>query len=154
MPVIYQLYETVQTYADEEEQNIINEKEMIENKKKEELKKLEEQLKKEEEDLLQNETYTPVTPELFKEWYTKFIAEQHSKIIKRECDKRLSGREYFLNRNLKLEDNKEENEDNIEKEIIEDNKEDKISDEEYEAEVFEEDINNIDFDNDDNIEDL
>lgn len=150
MPVVYQLYEAVQTFADEEEQIIINEQIKLEKEEEEEQKRIEEKLRKEEEELLQQQTYTPVTKELFDEWYINFIKEQNSKKIIKESDKRPSGREFFLNKklNLEVEDVKEGE---IAAEKVEEGEQ---VDEQFEAEIFEEDINDIDFDNDDNLEDL
>lgn len=147
MPVIYQLYEAIQTFADEEEQSIINErKKKAQIKLEEEKKLIEAQKKEEEEKLLQNISYTPVTKELFNEWYKKFVDKIHKAKQKNLTDGKMTGREFFLNKNIKIE---EINEDEIETEKIDkkDNVEENL--EGINAEMFEDDIDEIDFENDD-----
>lgn len=145
MPVIYQLYEAVQSFADEEETNLVNEK-LEKIKLEEEQKILEEKKKEEEAELLENKTYTPVTKELFDEWYKAFVKKNHDLKGKKVNDGRISGREFFMNKNIKLDENEEEIE--VEKEDI-----NKITaekeEENFNPELYEEDIDDIDFDNDD-----
>ena len=82
MPMLYQMYECILSFADEEEEKLLNE-EKLEEKKLEEAKRLLEQKKKEEEErLLNSRTYTPVTKELFDEWYKKFIFNHFFQKIK------------------------------------------------------------------------
>ena len=76
MPMLYQMYESILSFADEEEEKLLNE-EKLEEKKIEEAKRLLEQKKKEEEErLLNSRTYTPVTKELFDAWYKDFIEKK------------------------------------------------------------------------------
>ena len=111
---------------------------------------MEEKLKEEEEKLVQQRTYTPVTKELFDEWYKKFIKEKREEKKEKEPNSnKLTGRQFFLNRNLKIEENDEEK---IKKDEEEEKKEEDNKDEEnveYNPELYEEDIGNIDFDKDD-----
>ena len=66
MPVMYQLYETILSFADDEEQLIINEKLNV-IKLEEEQKLLEMKKKEEEEKLIEQRTYNPVNKKLFEE---------------------------------------------------------------------------------------
>ena len=61
---------------------------------------------------------------------------------------KLTGRQFFLNRNLKIEENDEDKakKDEEEDKKVEDNKEE--DNVEYNPELYEEDIGNIDFDKD------
>lgn len=141
MPMMYQMYESVLTYADEQEEKLIE----IENKmKKEEEDKilLEKKLQEEKEKLLEDRNYTPVTEELFNEWYKNYKKKMATEKSKSDLEGKLTGRMIFLNKNLNIneEDIKEEEED---KNVIKE--EDNVENEE----LFEEDIGNIDFDQDD-----
>ena len=79
MPVMYQLYETILSFAVNEEQLLINEK-LIEIQLEEEKKLLELKKKEEEEKLLEDRTYTTVTKELFEEWEKNFLMKKEKKI--------------------------------------------------------------------------
>ena len=160
MPIIYQLYENVLTFTQELEDD--NEKE--ENKKmielEEEKKLLEEKKRKEEEDLIEKKTYTPVTKELFEEWYKKFIdkkTKEKNIIQSKKNLGRLTGKEIFLNKNLKIDENEiekqiEENKKNNLNKIT--NKEEEEEEEEDEKieinkeneELFQDDIDDLNFD--------
>ena len=148
MPMLYQMYESILSFADEEEEKLLNE-EKLEEKKLEEAKRLLEQKKKEEEErLLNSRTYTPVTKELFDEWYKNFIEKKKKERREKEPNMdKLTGRQFFMNKNLKIEENNED----IKKDEEEDKKEDNKDEEnvEYNPELYEEDIGNIDFDKDD-----
>ena len=149
MPMLYQMYESILSFADEEEEKLLNE-EKLEEKKIEEAKRLLEQKKKEEEErLLNSRTYTPVTKELFDAWYKDFIEKKKKEKREKEPNMdKLTGRQFFLNKNLKIEDNNEEiKKDEEEDKKNEDNKEE--DNVEYNPELYEEDIGNIDFDKDD-----
>ena len=149
MPMLYQMYECILSFADEEEEKLLNE-EKLEEKKLEEAKRLLEQKKKEEEErLLNSRTYTPVTKELFDEWYKKFIEKKKKERREKEPNMdKLTGRQFFMNKNLKIEENNEDiKKDEDEDKKIEDNKEEENV--EYNPELYEEDIGNIDFDKDD-----
>ena len=150
MPMLYQMYECILSFADEEEEKLLNE-EKLEEKKIEEAQRLLEQKKKEEEEkLLNSRTYTPVTKELFDEWYKKFIDKKKKERREKEPNMdKLTGRQFFMNKNLKIEENNEDiKKDEDEDKKIEDNKEEENV--EYNPELYEEDIGNIDFDKDDN----
>ena len=108
MTVVYQLYEAVQTFASDEEEAIINDEKMTQIKIEEEKKAIEEQKRIEEEKLLESKTFTPVTKDLFDEWYKKFLKKVRGDKTKTENDGRLTGREFFMNKNIKIEDNEEE----------------------------------------------
>ena len=149
MPMLYQMYESILSFADEEEEKLLNE-EKLEEKKLEEAKRLLEQKKKEEEErLLNSRTYTPVTKELFDEWYKKFIEKKKKERREKEPNMdKLTGRQFFMNKNLKIEENNEDiKKDEEEDKKAEDNKDDENV--EYNPELYEEDIGNIDFDKDD-----
>ena len=149
MPMLYQMYESILSFADEEEEKLLNE-EKLEEKKLEEAQRLLEQKKKEEEErLLNSRTYTPVTKELFDEWYKKFIEKKKNERREKEPNMdKLTGRQFFMNKNLKIEENNEDiKKDEDEDKKNEDNKEEENV--EYNPELYEEDIDNIDFDKDD-----
>ena len=150
MSMLYQMYESILSFADEEEEKIISE-EKAEELKLEEAKRLLEQKKKEEEEKLLNQrTYTPVTKELFEEWYKNFIDKKKKERKEKDPNMdKLTGRQFFLNKNLKIEENNEEiaKKDEEKEKKIEDNKEE--DNVEYNPELYEEDIGNIDFDKDD-----
>ena len=150
MPMMYQMYECILAYADEEENKLLKE-EKDEQLRLEEEKRLLEQKKKEEEDkLIEQRTYTPVTKELFDEWYKKFIKKKREEKKEKEPNtNKLTGRQFFLNKNLKIEDTEE---DKAKKDEEEDNKNEDNKEEEnveYNPALYEEDIGNIDFDKDD-----
>ena len=150
MPMLYQMYECILSFADEEEEKLLKEEKEIQKKIEEEKRIMEEKLKEEEEKLVQQRTYTPVTKELFDEWYKKFIKKKREEKKEKEPNSnKLTGRKFFLNRNLKIEENEE---DKIKKDEEEEKKEEDNKDEEnveYNPELYEEDIGNIDFDKDD-----
>ena len=150
MSMLYQMYESILSFVDEEEEKIISE-EKAEEFKLEEAKRLLEQKKKEEEEKLLNQrTYTPVTKELFEEWYKNFIDKKKKERKEKDPNMdKLTGRQFFLNKNLKIEENNEEiaKKDEEEDKKIEDNKDEENV--EYNPELYEEDIGNIDFDKDD-----
>ena len=151
MPMLYQMYECILSFADEEEEKLLNE-EKQEEKRLEEAKRLLELKKKEEEEkLLNSRTYTPVTKELFDSWYKDFIEKKKKERKEKEPDlNKLTGRQFFLNKNLKIEENNEDiaKKDDEEDKKIEENK-DEENNVEYNPELYEEDIENIDFDKDD-----
>ena len=150
MPMLYQMYECILSFADEEEEKLLKEEKEIQKKLEEERRIMEEKLKEEEEKLIQQRTYTPVTKELFDEWYKNFIKKKREEKKEKEPNSnKLTGRQFFLNRNLKIEENDEEK---IKKDEEEEKKEEDNKDEEnveYNPELYEEDIGNIDFDKDD-----
>jgi hypothetical protein len=98
---------------------------------------------------LNSRTYTPVTKELFDEWYKNFIEKKKKERREKEPNMdKLTGRQFFMNKNLKIEENNED----IKKDEEEDKKAEDNKDEEnveYNPELYEEDIGNIDFDKDD-----
>jgi hypothetical protein len=162
MPIIYQLYEFVLTHAQNLEEN--NEKEENEKliKLEEEKKLFEEKKRKEEEDLLEKKTYTPVTKELFNEWYAKFIEKKNKEknnIQNKKNLGKLTGKEIFLNKNLKIDENEiekqieENNKINVNK-ITNKNEEEEEQEEEDEKieinkeneELFQDDIDDLNFD--------
>ena len=96
---MYQLYEAVQTFASDEEEAIINDEKMTQIKIEEEKKAIEEQKRIEEEKLLESKTFTPVTKDLFDEWYKKFLKKVRGDKTKTENDGRLTGREFFMKKN-------------------------------------------------------
>ena len=150
MPMLYQMYECILSFADEEEEKLFKEEKEIQKKIEEEKRIMEQKVKEEEEKLVQQRTYTPVTKELFDEWYKNFIKKKREEKKEKEPNSnKLTGRQFFLNRNLKIEENDEEK---IKKDEEEEKKEEDNKDEEnveYNPELYEEDIGNIDFDKDD-----
>ena len=149
MPMLYQMYECVLSFADEEEEKLINEEKQEEIKIAEAKRLLELKKKEEEEKLLNSRTYTPVTKELFDSWYKDFIEKKKKERREKEPNMdKLTGRQFFLNKNLKIEENNDEiKKDDEEDKKIEDNKDEENV--EYNPELYEEDIGNIDFDKDD-----
>ena len=117
MPVIYQLYEEIQSFADAEEQKMIDEQNAEDQRIANELKLIEDKKREEEAKLLESKTYTPVTKELFDEWYKAFVNKEHKKkAAQSQFDStKLTGRQFFMNRNIKLDD---DNEDEIEQEKV------------------------------------
>ncbi len=144
MTVVYQLYEAVQTFASDEEEAILNDEKMTQIKLEEEQKMIEEQKRIEEEKLLESKTFTPVTKELFDEWYKNFLKKVKGTKAKSDNDGRLTGREFFMNKNIKIEENEEE----IEAEKDDPNKIQETKEEDFNPELYEEDIDDIDFEND------
>ena len=149
MPMLYQMYECILSFADEEEEKLINEEKQEEIKLAEAKRLLELKKKEEEEKLLNSRTYTPVTKELFDAWYKDFIEKKKKEKREKEPNMdKLTGRQFFLNKNLKIEENNDEiKKDDEEDKKIEDNKDEENV--EYNPELYEEDIGNIDFDKDD-----
>jgi len=149
MPMLYQMYECVLSFADEEEEKLINKEKQEEIKIAEAKRLLELKKKEEEEKLLNSRTYTPVTKELFDSWYKDFIEKKKKERREKEPNMdKLTGRQFFLNKNLKIEENNDEiKKDDEEDKKIEDNKDEENV--EYNPELYEEDIGNIDFDKDD-----
>ena len=149
MPMLYQMYESVLSFADEEEEKLINEEKQEKIKLAEAKRLLELKKKEEEEKLLNSRTYTPVTKELFDSWYKDFIEKKKKERREKEPNMdKLTGRQFFLNKNLKIEENNDEiKKDDEEDKKIEDNKDEENV--EYNPELYEEDIGNIDFDKDD-----
>ena len=149
MPMLYQMYECVLSFADEEEEKLINEEKQEEIKIAEAKRLLELKKKEEEEKLLNSRTYTPVTKALFDSWYKDFIEKKKKERREKEPNMdKLTGRQFFLNKNLKIEENNDEiKKDDEEDKKIEDNKDEENV--EYNPELYEEDIGNIDFDKDD-----
>ncbi len=94
-------------------------------------------------DLIETKTFTPVTKDIFDEWFKTFYAKTKTK-AKIEQESRLSGREFFVN--MKNKNNEE---------FEEDGKEDELPTEDgdnaffYDADAFEENIDDIDFEKDD-----
>jgi Fe-S-cluster containining protein len=153
MPMMYQMYECILSYADEEEEKLLKEEKAEQLRIEEEQKLLEQKRKEEEEKLLEQRTYTPVTKELFDKWYKNFIKKKKEEKKEKEPNSdKLTGRQFFLNKNLKIEGNEENEEykaknDEEEDNKIEDNKEEENV--EYNPELYEEDIGNIDFEKED-----
>ena len=148
MPVMYQLYETILSFADDEEQLLINEKLNV-IKLEEEQKLLEMKKKEEEEKLIEQRTYTPVTKKLFEEWEKKFIEKKRKENIENtKFSDRLTGRQFFMNKNLKVEVNEDEieYEENVISTSKNKNEEENL---EYNPDLYDEDIGNIDFDKED-----
>ena len=150
MPMMYQMYECILSYADEEEEKLLKEEKAEQLRIEEEQKLLEQKRKEEEEKLLEQRTYTPVTKELFDEWYKNFIKKKKEEKKEKEPNSvKLTGRQFFLNKNLKIEETEEDKakKDEEEDNKIEDNKEEENV--EYNPELYEEDIGNIDFEKED-----
>ena len=150
MPMMYQMYECVLSFADEEEEKLIKEEKEEQKRLEEEQKLLEQKLKEEEDKLIEKRTYTPVTKELFEEWYKNFLNKKKEERKEKDPNsEKLTGRQFFLNKNLKIEESEidKAKKDEEEDKKIEDNKDEENV--EYNPELYEEDIGNIDFDKDD-----
>jgi hypothetical protein len=151
-PMIYQIYEMVKDFGNEQEEILDNEnvsKSTLEEESKKSYNNKLDSLK----DLIETKTFTPVTKENFEVWFKKFYSEKNKggKAKNLEMEQRMTGREYFMNlKNIKTADIENEGED--EEEVVEststnvNNTEDKTTIF-FDAEAFEEDIDDIDFDN-------
>ena len=135
--------EFILTFAGiEKEQKILNEG------KTEQIKLEEEKKREEEQKLLEQRTYIPVTKELFD--YNDFVKKRHE-IMKKNtpfADK-ISERQFFINKNLKMDENEEDKaKKNEEKDKTGEKEDEKEENVEYNPELYEEDIGNKDFDKD------
>jgi hypothetical protein len=148
MPMVYQIYEMVKDFANEQEQILHDEqkeKTMIEEEK---LKKYNDKLKQMETTLIETRTFTPVTKENFEVWFKKFYAEQNKgKEKKLEQEARQSGREYFMK--LKAdglyEEEGPEEEESSNNETSNNTQDQKDNPVFFDAGAFEENIDDIDF---------
>jgi hypothetical protein len=152
MPMIYQIYEMVKDFANEQEEQIFRESEnerIIEEEKK---RKYEEKVSMINKDLIETKTFTPVTKEGFEIWFKKYYAEVNKgKGKKLEQEARQSGREYFMNlKNFKDGTEDDEGEDVDYKLPVEEEKEGAAV--YFDEDAFEENIDDIDF-GEDGIED-
>ena len=111
-------------------------------------KKKEKFLENYHDNLVETKSFTPVTREKYEEWFTKFYSKSKSK-SKIEQESRLSGREYFMN--IKNQKNVEFEDDGKEEPEINNEQENAFF---YDADAFEENIDDIDFDKEDELENL
>ena len=85
MPMLYQMYESILQYAEEEEEKLLKEEKDEQLKLEEEQRLLELKRKEEEDKLIESRTYTPVTKELFEEWYKNFLKKKGEEKKEKEC---------------------------------------------------------------------
>jgi hypothetical protein len=155
MPMIYQIYELAQAFANEQEEYLHMETQKKAAFEEEYKRKLLESSKKEvdQSQLLEVKTFTKVTKEAFEAWFKKFYSEINKKKCKiiAEQETRQSGREYFFNMKNKPEEIDGDDEENIKEEDASDK--DKENAAFFDAHAFEENLDDIDFDND-NFDDI
>lgn len=153
MPMVYQIYEMVKDFANEQEQILHDEQKEKTKVEEEKLLKYNEKLKHMETTLIETRTFTPVNKENFDVWFKKFYADQNKgKEKKLEQEARQSGREYFMK--LKAdglyEDEAPDEEDssNTCNDTSNNTQDQKEKDNQmfFDAEAFEENIDDIDFD--------
>ena len=144
MPMIYQIYEMVKDFANEQESFLLQESENEIKVEEEKKRKYDEKVKMMDKNLVETKTFTPVTKEVFEVWFKKFYAEVNKgKEKKLEQDARQSGREYFMNsKNIKEEADDAEGED-VDYKPEEEDKDEKP--EYFDPDAFEENIDDIDF---------
>jgi hypothetical protein len=155
MPMMYQIYEIVKEFGNEQEEIMQNEALQKINIEEESRKKYNEKVQMMERCLIETKTFTPVTKENFEVWFKKYYAEQNKgKDKKWEQDQRLSGREHFMkmkmsntgeykDADINETDDKEDDINGNNQESIENTKDSAIY---FDAEAFEENIDDIDFD--------
>ena len=150
-PMIYQIYEIVKDFGNEQEE-LLHMENMSKLTIEEEAKKLYSNKLDSIRNLIETKTFTLVTKENFEIWFKKFYAEKNKGKTKNiEMEQRMNGREYFMNlKNIKT--GEFENEADVEDEVSEtistnvNNTDDKNA-MFFDAHAFEEDIDDIDFDN-------
>jgi hypothetical protein len=143
-PVIYQMYELIKEFINEQEDQISKNnlsKAVIEDEIR---RKKEKYLDSLNPEFAETKTFTPVTKENFEEWFKKFYGVRVKSKAKLEMESRQSGREYFMNlknKGIEIEGD--------------DEKDDDIGSESnttgenalfYDADAFDENIDDIDFD--------
>jgi hypothetical protein len=94
------------------------------------------------QDLIETKTFTPVTKELFEEWFKAYYSKIKPK-SKIEQEARMSGREFFVS--MKNKNIGEYDDDGKEEEVAEEGENVFF----YDADAFEENIDDIDFERDD-----
>ena len=158
MPMIYQIYEMVKDFANEQEEIMQQEhvsKTLIEEEK---LKKYNEKISNVDSHLIENRTFTPVTKENFEIWFKKFYADSNKgKEKKLEQEARQSGREFFMK--LKASDLFEQSDEEEEETsgtvgivgtvaVTTSNEQKEETPTYFDADAFGDDIDDIDFDQD------
>jgi hypothetical protein len=146
MPMMYQIYEMVKDFANEQEEQLVKESENERIMEEERKRKYDEKINLINKDLVETKTYTPVTKEAFEIWFKKYYAEVNKgKEKKLEQEARQSGREYFMNmKNLKDGTEDEEGEDVDYKLPVDEEQKDGTT-VYFDADAFEENIDDIDF---------
>jgi len=146
MPMIYQIYELVKDFANEQEEIMHNENKIAQEQEIK-IKSYSEKVQIIDTCLIETKTFTPVTKENFEIWYKKFYAEENKgKEKKIEQEQRLSGREYFMK--LKMSSTGDYKDENIgDPNTVEDANENKQPEDNlyFDADAFEENIDDIDF---------
>lgn len=149
-PVIYQMYEMMKEFVNNEESALKAETEQ-------KAKKIEEAKEKariqEEMALLETRTFTPVNKETYEKWFKSYMDEiNKGKKNKKKTDEiaaRFSGREYFMNlKNPKDSETEKLEEEGEDIEPSENKPEENAKEGDvlfYDQQAFDEDIDNIDF---------
>jgi hypothetical protein len=151
MPMIYQIYEMVKDFVNEQELIMHQEQQDKINLEEEKLRKYNEKIAQMEKSLIETRTFTPVTKENYENWFKKFYAASlKGKEKKLEQDARMSGREYFMNlkNNPKGLDGDESEEGDVEEEVENESELKKEEAVVFDAQAFEENLDDIDFDQD------
>jgi hypothetical protein len=149
-PVIYQMYEMLKEFVNNEENSLKAENEMRE-KKIEEEKEKEKKRHEMEMSLLETKSFTPVNKETYEKWFKAYIDEINKKNKnKKKADEiaaRTSGREFFMNmknpKDIEAEEKLEEEIENSSNNTGTGKDDDVLF---YDQQAFDEDIDNIDFD--------
>jgi hypothetical protein len=148
-PIIYQLYEMLKEFVNNEENSFKAETEQNAKKVEEAKEKARIEL---EMNLLETKSFTQVNKESYEKWYKGYMDELNKKNKnKKKLDEiaaRTSGREFFMNlKNPKDIEAEEKLEEEIEGDTQGTGKEDDVLF--YDQQAFDEDIDNIDFGADD-----
>jgi hypothetical protein len=150
MTMMYQIYEMVKDFANEQEDMMHQETQNKIKLEEEKVRKYNEKVSHIDKELMETRTFTPVTKESFDIWFKKFYAEGSKERAKKvEQDARQSGREHFMNsKNLTGDDGETDENDEVDVDKLNINKEN-IDDKEpvvFDENVFDENIDDIDFD--------
>jgi len=153
-PMIYQIYELVKDFVNEQEEILNNESISRLTLEEDAKKSYNNKIKSLDKELIETKTFTPVTKDNFELWFKKFYAErQKGKGKNVEMEQRMTGREYFMNlKNIKSEENDDEEDD----EGVAESSSTNVAEDKkticFDAGAFEEDIDDFDFDMEDEID--
>lgn len=156
MPMVYQIYEMVKDFANEQEENLNHEFMSQLTLEEENKKKMAEKLSG-LDNLIENRTFTPVSKDNFEDWFKKYYAEiNKGKEKKKEEEKRLSGREYFMKMKMEKIENYGDLDEGEEDDVKVSNEDTSEKEEAmfFDAEAFEENIDDIDFDQEVDVDDI
>lgn len=150
-PMIYQIYELVKDYGNEQEEALNNENISRLTLEEEAKRNYNNKIQAIDKSLIETKTFTPVTKDSFEVWFKKFYGDRKKLKKNAEIELRMTGREYFMNlKNIKTSEIENEGEDDEDagestSTNVNNNTEDKSA-MFFDAEAFEENIDDIDFD--------